>query len=319
MKNMKYALKNNEFKQIINTFSLISSVAKLAVAVALLLFSSFTVAAAGVTVEDGSLNVPRNVWVNQSTFFVDAALGRIGVGTVTPTAKLDILGTINASRITFGGVDVCLHNGSNCYQNNYTNLNMRLISLNGSSSFSDTGIVGNISALNGSVVVLQSNVSNFNKRLISMNLSSVKNDTDVHFTSLGVSQNATVTVLNVLGSLVVDTNTLYVDDVTNRIGVGTNSPFLGYVGVSPNPGIHLFGVSPLMGFQDSAGGENWLIEAGPTGIGIFNDNDSATALFINNNEFVGVGTNAPAHLFVVGNSQLFNISSTGEVNISGGM
>ena len=74
-----------------------------------------------------------------------------------------------------------------------------------------------------------------------------------------------------------------------------------------------------MGFQDSAGGENWLIEAGPTGIGIFNDNDSATALFINNNEFVGVGTNAPAHLFVVGNSQLFNISSTGEVNISGGM
>jgi hypothetical protein len=43
------------------------------------------------------LDITGNMTVDSSTFYVDAYNNRVGVGTITPTQKLDVAGNINVS------------------------------------------------------------------------------------------------------------------------------------------------------------------------------------------------------------------------------
>ncbi|MBI2207997.1 hypothetical protein HYU50_00720 [Candidatus Woesearchaeota archaeon] len=107
-KKQKYALNKTS-----KLFSFTSTL-KLTLALALFFIAAFMISGAGVTVENGALNVSNSLTVNTSALFVDSANNRVGIGTTAPKAKLHILaGTSLASfynaqspLIIEGGTDV---------------------------------------------------------------------------------------------------------------------------------------------------------------------------------------------------------------------
>jgi len=60
----------------------------------------------GASTITGNFDVTGNLTVDTNTLFVDAANNRVGVGTLTPTVALDVVGTANATNITRGGSQV---------------------------------------------------------------------------------------------------------------------------------------------------------------------------------------------------------------------
>jgi hypothetical protein len=60
----------------------------------------------GASTITGNFDVTGNLTVDTNTLFVDAANNRVGVGTLTPTVALDVVGTADATNITRGGSQV---------------------------------------------------------------------------------------------------------------------------------------------------------------------------------------------------------------------
>lgn len=56
----------------------------------LFVFSLYSVQADPVVIEDGSVTAPNNLTVDGDTLFVDPVFGRVGIGTLTPQAGLDV-------------------------------------------------------------------------------------------------------------------------------------------------------------------------------------------------------------------------------------
>src|SRR3989338_4801317 len=93
--NRKYA--NNKIEKavesrLLSTFgSYSTSILKLTIALALFIMAAFFISGAGVTVENGALNVSNNLIVNTSTLFVDSTNNRVGIGTIAPSYTLHVL------------------------------------------------------------------------------------------------------------------------------------------------------------------------------------------------------------------------------------
>ena len=64
-----------------------TSILKLSIALALFFIAAFMISGAGVTVENGALNVSSNLLVNTNTLYVDSANNRAGIGTTAPGKK----------------------------------------------------------------------------------------------------------------------------------------------------------------------------------------------------------------------------------------
>ena len=73
--------------------------------------------------------------------------------------------------------------------------------------------------------------------------------------SVNTSSSLTITG----GDLIVDTNTLFVDESTNRVGIGT---------ASPDQELHILGTSPNIRIQDSNAGEYVYGELYPSTTGL---------------------------------------------------
>jgi hypothetical protein len=75
----------------------------------------FTVSGVGNTTIAGTLGVTGNLTVDTNTFFIDASANRVGVGTITPQTKFDVVGGIvNSANSTSGfglGITAALPNG----------------------------------------------------------------------------------------------------------------------------------------------------------------------------------------------------------------
>lgn len=91
--------KNIEYKKEIGVVNKISklnkyftSLGKLSLVLTLFFIVALMISGAGIIVEDGALNVSNNLLVNTDTLFVDSTANRVGVGTTSPGAKLEIVG-----------------------------------------------------------------------------------------------------------------------------------------------------------------------------------------------------------------------------------
>ena len=67
-----------------------TSILKLSIALALFFIAAFMISGAGITAEDGALNVSNNLLVNANTLFADSANNRVGIGTASPGKLLTL-------------------------------------------------------------------------------------------------------------------------------------------------------------------------------------------------------------------------------------
>lgn len=140
----------------------------------------------------GGLDVQYgNLSVNVSDFFVDANNSKVGIGTITPQNRLNVLGDGNFTGTVYAlGVNLSANNDS---MRNYVNLQ------------------------NASVVNWVSNIFNTTRNnYVAFVNTSMKNYVDATFL-LNTGDTAT-------GNYTFDTNTFFIDSTNNRIGIGTISP-----------------------------------------------------------------------------------------------
>ena len=67
-----------------------TSILKLTIALALFFIAAFMISGAGITAENGALNVSNNLLVDTNTLFVDSANNRVGIGTTSPGTALTV-------------------------------------------------------------------------------------------------------------------------------------------------------------------------------------------------------------------------------------
>jgi ethanolamine utilization protein EutP (predicted NTPase) len=166
-----------------------------------------------------------NVAFDTNVLFVDASNNRVGMGTTTPDATLQVNGTANVAGNTTISADLTVSQNTSIQQN---------LSVTNSVSFSNTlTVTGNTNLSNtltatGAVDFANSFIVTGNSTF--SNLVHVVGATDLANT-LSVTGNATFSnTLAVTGTatftsnVAFDTNTLYVDTVNNRVGVLTTAP-----------------------------------------------------------------------------------------------
>src|SRR3989338_1617882 len=71
-----------------------TSILKLTIALALFLMAALFISGAGITVENGDLNVSNSLIVNTTTLYVNSASGLVGIGMTSPGEKLDVNGNL---------------------------------------------------------------------------------------------------------------------------------------------------------------------------------------------------------------------------------
>ena len=163
--------------------------------------------------------------VDTNTLHVDSSNNRVGLGTISPTVPLDVVGDINTSTdYNISGTQVL----------SSTTLGTGIVN---SSLTSNTGNLVNTGTMNittgndyqiNSVSVL--NATTLGSVVVNSSLTSVGSLTD----------------LTIVGDLTVDTDTLYVDSSNNRVGINNATPatdldVVGNALVSGNIGI---GINP---------------------------------------------------------------------------
>ncbi len=83
-------------------------------AVFLFMFScSVFLSAGNVIVRDGELNITGDFYINETMFFVNTTSGYVGVGTASPSATLDVVGTIEVGDGTLSAPSITFGNDTN--------------------------------------------------------------------------------------------------------------------------------------------------------------------------------------------------------------
>ena len=139
---------------------------------------------------NGNVTVSNNLTVDGSTLHVDAANGRVGVGTTSPSTVLDIVHTVAGNAV------VNLSNSSADPA-----ATARYI-MNNSTTSGGLQIRSSGHASEASDVVLYSSANN------------------IRFYTNGNSRMS----VGSTGNVAIDTDTLFVDAANNRVGVGTSAP-----------------------------------------------------------------------------------------------
>ena len=136
---------------------------------------------------------------SNATVYLAEISGNVGIGNVAPAHKLSVTGTMNVS----GNANVGnLGAAAGVFSGNISAGNINSVS--GILSVTGNANVGNIGATRG----VFTNV-----------VGTLETAAQTNITSVG-----TLSSLTVSGNATFDTNTLFVDSVNNRVGVGTNAP-----------------------------------------------------------------------------------------------
>src|SRR3989338_11655851 len=60
------------------------------------------------TFEAGNYVFPNNITIGGNTLHVDNSTGRVGIGTSTPTHKLNVVGTFNVTGLSYFGANISM-------------------------------------------------------------------------------------------------------------------------------------------------------------------------------------------------------------------
>lgn len=223
--------------------------------------------------------------------------------------------TFNANLTNFLAVS------SNTMELSVGNTTNKVLSVTGNTTYSLFNVRGSNALVNTSYLYVESTSrltgnlvvqSNSTVDVITVSTNNTTTNTTIGGNLVTVSANVTVTGTshNISGNVNFDSNTLFIDSVNNRIGVGTNAPTFGVHVVGPNS-------SPMIGVQNSldntyfdlissnsvTGTPTIIARAGPNTNLILAANNAGgsqgwIALCANGN--VGVGNASPDALVTIG-------------------
>jgi len=166
-----------------------------------------------------------NVAFDTTTMFVDATNNRVGFGTITPDATIQVVGTANVSgAVLIGGDVTAVSNVSISQSLSVTNSVSfsNTLTVTGNVNFSNTLTVVGASTLQGTLGVTKaatfSNTANVVGAVALSNTLTVTGNATFSNT-ISVTGEATF-----VSNVAFDTNTLFVDSVNNRVGVLTSTP-----------------------------------------------------------------------------------------------
>ena len=165
----------------------------------------------------GHTNLSGNLYAGNSSLFVNASSGFVGIGTNNPSQKLDVRGQGNFSGVIWvnNGTQI---NGStyNATYNNYANN----VSLNYSKLTYDNWNTAWLSTYNATYVAINTTA----------NIQGLLNGTSMNFANVGIGTASPDMKLDVIGhtnlsgNLYAGNSTLFVNASSGNVGIGTTSP-----------------------------------------------------------------------------------------------
>jgi diphthamide synthase (EF-2-diphthine--ammonia ligase) len=167
----------------------------------------------------GSLAVAGNVAIDTNTLVVDSVANRVGILTATPLHPLDVTGDINSTgslRINNTQVLSATALGSGVVSSSLTSVGiLSSLDVTGAATVGSMGVGGVLTA--GAIAAASLTASG---NVSAANLTgTIRTTAQPIITSVG-----TLTSLAVAGNVAIDTNTLVVNSVANRVGIATTTP-----------------------------------------------------------------------------------------------
>ncbi len=175
----------------------------------------------------GDVAISSNLAVDTNTLFVDSVGNKVGIGTTVPTlAKLDVsVNDTSSVQIAMKNLDQNGRTGLNII--NAAGQSFSIQHVGGPSMSSNTAIIENFSQLNGGIDFYNKGDGAYKFHTTDSNQERVRITNDGN---VGIGTDSPTSNLHVVGdvaissNLAVDTNTLFVDSVGNKVGIGTANP-----------------------------------------------------------------------------------------------
>ena len=260
----------------------------------------------GISTFSNNVTINGDLTVDLGTLVVDSSNERVGINITNPSYELDVSGDINyTGNIRLNGTIISFGqwgtNGTDIYSQNTGQVGIGTIN-----PIYDLDVSGDINSegvyrING-IEVLSNNSLN------------------IGITQSSLETVGTLTSLNVVGDLTVDTNTLYIDSSNNEVGIGTINP--GYK-LDVSGDINTEGVYRVNGTEvlSSTTLGSGIVNSSLTSVGSLTSLVVSGDLTVDTNtlyvdsasNFVGIGTTNPQYDLDVSG----NVNVGGEITVDG--